>query len=309
MYRMVVQVSLIAAMVLTLGAGITHGAAQISPGNGHLVMGKLGENIQGYEEYQDEITGRIMVKIPEGSFLMGSSLGDSCERPVHETYLDEFLIDKHEVTNSAFCLFLNDRGNEREGGAAWLNIGSPFCLIEEKDGLFQPKTGFDLHPVVEVTWYGAAAYARWAGKRLPTEAEWEKAARGGLVQKHYPWGDEDPLGRVNYRGYHGEFMEKMPDFFDGRGPIPVGLVVVNGYGLCDMVSNVFEWCSDWYSPDYYAVSSRKNPKGPGDGELRVVRLGSWYSSPWGLRCSGRYYALPEDSNNSLGFRCAYSMVE
>jgi formylglycine-generating enzyme required for sulfatase activity len=309
MYKRVAQVTILAGLTLSLVAGFTPGTVGTCLANENSFLESLGSNAQGREEYRDVVTGEVMVKIPEGSFLMGSGSGDSYEWPVHEVYLDGFLIDKYEVTNTAFCAFLNDMGNQEEGGTVWLDTESAFCLIENRDGSYQPKEGFDLYPVVEVTWYGARAYARWAGKRLPTEAEWEKAVRGGLVQSDYPWGNDKPQGQVNYSGYGGELLEQMPDFYDGRGPLPVGSFIANGYGLYDMVSNVFEWCADWYSADYYRVSPTNNPQGPEDGQERVVRMGSWHSTAWGLRCSGRYYMPPQDSNNSLGFRCARSLSE
>jgi len=126
--------------------------------------------------------GKTMVLVPAGPFLMGSTDADpdaaDDEQPQHEVVLDAFYIDQTEVTNAEFCRFLNDKGNQEEGGVTWLELDSDYCLIERSGGQFVPKSGYADHPVIEVSWYGARAYARWAGKRLPTEAEWEKAARG-----------------------------------------------------------------------------------------------------------------------------------
>ena len=139
-----------------------------------------------------------MVRIPAGEFMMGSNDGDNDEKPIHKVYLDAYYIDIYEVTNAQFSRFLNEKGNQKEGGVTWLNIGIEYCLIEYKNGKYQPKSGYANHPVIEVSWYGARAYAEWIGKRLPTEAEWEKAARGGLVGKKYPWGDSIDSSKVNY---------------------------------------------------------------------------------------------------------------
>jgi len=234
-----------------------------------------------------------MVLIPAGEFLMGSTDGYPEEEPVHKVYLDDYYIDKYEVTNEEFCQFLNKEGNQVEDGDFWLNIYRRVCLIECINGKYQPEPGYENHPVVCVNWYGVRAYARWAGKRLPTEAEWEKAARGGLVVgKKYPWGDEDPDGS------QCNFADKKTSFFsalwwrskaadDGyRMTAPVGTYSPNGYGLYDMAGNVWEWVSDWYHNDddnYYACSSYKNPQGPGSGSWRVCRGGSWGSDAFRLR--------------------------
>lgn len=132
-----------------------------------------------------------MVFIPASEFLMGSN-SDYHKNSVHKVYLDAFYIDKHEVTNSQFCEFLNEEGNQEEDGETWLNIDDESSFIECKEGKYQPKSGYENHPVIMVAWYGASAYAKWADKRLSTEAEWEKAARGDLVGKRYSWGDESP---------------------------------------------------------------------------------------------------------------------
>jgi len=256
-----------------------------------------------------------MVKIPAGEFLMGSNevahfRGDD-EKPVHTVYLDEFYMDKCEVTNEQYARFLNAIGqNEDVAGHELLELDSVYCLIEKVGYTYRPKLGFENHPVIEVSWYGAAAYAQWAGKRLPTEAQWEKAARGGLVGKKYPWGDTLTHDDANYQRTGGR------DKWDGTAP--VRRFPPNGYSLYDMAGNVREWCADEYDSGYYSKSPKNNPTGPGTFVLfvdndftsvktgRVCRGGSWAIIPYNLRCAYRYWGFPTGSNFGLGFRCVVS---
>ncbi len=259
------------------------------------------------------IDAERMVLIPAGSFQMGDALGEggSGELPVHNVYTDAFYMDANEVTNAEYSVFLNDQGNQTEGGYTWLNIGRSNCLITKSGDQFVPKTGYEDHPVILVSWYGARAYAEWAGKRLPTEAEWEKAARGGLEGKRYPWGDEDPAagGRCYYGGYSGPLTSEMSNLYDGRGTLPVGSFEPNGYGLYDMAGNVEEWCSDWYDSAYYSKSPENNPTGPETGIFLILRGGHWLYSEYFLRCAqrGANVFQPESSMDSLGFRCVRSL--
>jgi len=235
-----------------------------------------------------------MVLIADGEFLMGSNYGDHNETPIHKVYLAAFYIDKYEVTNLQFSQFLNEKGNQEEGGVAWLDTSDEDCLIEYRNGKYQPKSGYENHPVIEVSWFGARAYAEWAGKRFPTEAEWEKAARGGLVGKKYPWGDNIDSSKANYDENVGQTT-------------PVGRYPPNNYGLYDMGGNVWEWVSDWYDEDYYSSSnSYRNPQGPNYGSERVIRGAGWSYDARYLRCASRSYVHPDNTSNHLGFRCAKS---
>ncbi len=213
-----------------------------------------------------------MVLIPAGSFLMGSEEGEADERPQHTVYLDAFYIDSAEVTCARYARFLAETGHPTHP-------------------LWNPEYDRPEDPVVGASWYDAAAFARWAGKRLPSEAEWEKAARGGVDGRQYPWGDAIDKARANYASF---------------GIIPVKSFEPYGYGLYDMAGNVGEWCEDWYSDSYYTMSPGKNPRGPQIGERKVVRGGAWYNNEDGLRTSNRYKNAPDAGNFNTGFRCVTS---
>lgn len=233
-----------------------------------------------------------MVLIPAGEFVMGSATGDANERPAHRVFVKDFFIDSFEVTNDKYAAFLNVAGNRMEGGEYYLFTDSRDSRIYEMKGTFVVEEGYGDHPVTMVTYPGAEAYAKWAGKRLPTEAEWEKAARGGLAGKQYPWGDEIGTLSANYG------RKRM-------GTTPVGLFVPNGFGLYDMAGNVAEMVSDYYDEHYYKVAPATDPKGPETGEVHVVRGGSWLSGANGVGVSVRGAgALPYISLPNVGFRCA-----
>jgi formylglycine-generating enzyme required for sulfatase activity len=224
-----------------------------------------------------EKDGSEMVLIPAGTFEMGDHFGDGegDEQPVHRVELDAFYMDVCEVTVGQFREFVNQSGYKYGGN--WANVAK-----------YSPGNDY---PMIYVTWSDATAYAKWVGKRLPTEAEWEYAARGGLAGKRYPWGDE--MTKAHYGSWNG-----------GRGTTKaVGSFGVNRYGLYDMAGNVWEWCQDWYSKDYYQNSAAKNPSGPNTGSRRVLRGGSWYDVAVVLRVASRGYSLPAYRNGLNGFRC------
>jgi formylglycine-generating enzyme required for sulfatase activity len=241
--------------------------------------------------------GMVMVYVPAGEFQMGNAEGYGDERPVHTVYLDGFWIDQTEVTNEQFAAFLNEEGNQEEGGVTWLNIDDEDCLIEQTGGEYGPKSGYAEHPVVQVGWYGAAAYCEWARARLPTEAEWEYAARGP-ESRMFPWGDEFDCALCNsWREGCDGYVRTAP-----VGSFPDG---ASWCGALDMVGNVWECVADWYDSDYYADSPSENPTGPSSGMFRVLRGGSWYL-PEHAAVSRAYRGndLPVSTYDYLGFRCA-----
>jgi len=258
--------------------------------------------------------GAEMVFVPGGEFIMGTDSKDMVDAPSHKIYVSSFYMDKYEVTNRQFARFLNDmKMPETKNGQrwAWVVLRSDLQTDERKDwwpteivydqrtGKYVPFPGYEEYPVISVSWYGADAYCRWAGKRLPTEAEWEFAARGGLERKEYPWGNEIPTGGV-------VFERKWTSNSDPPPTEPVGNWYPNGYGLYDMAGNVWEWVSDWYDPNYYKKSPKKDPKGPDVGVEKVLRGGSWFNSAYYLRVAFRNHSVPENTDDAIGFRCAMS---
>ena len=240
-----------------------------------------------------------MVLIPAGEFEMGSHTGKNNERPVHTVYLDAFYMDIYEVTNAQYKVFVDANPQWQKD-----NIPEEYhdgVYLRLWDGNTYPE-GKANHPVVYVSWYAAMAYAEWAGKRLPTEAEWEKAARGGLVGKPYPSGDTIDATRANFARHFGV-------------PIAVGQYPPNGYGLYDMAGNISEWCLDEYDPDFYATSRRENPFSDGTREAtikefkkvqekkRVLRGGCWSDNGLFLRVAYRDWGPQNYTSVFRGFRC------
>ena len=245
-----------------------------------------------------------MVLIPAGEFQMGSEDEDANgnERPVRTVHLDAFYMDKYEVTNAQYKVFV-------DANPQWQKFHDDGTYLGHWIGTHYPAGKAD-HPVVDVSWYAAMAYAAWAGKRLPTEAEWEYAARGGLAGKKYPWGNTLTPADANYDGSFGDTTA-------------VGQYAANGYGLYDMAGNVAEWCLDKYDVDFYLVSrQRQNPVSVSDGQslawllenfkhLRgapVVRGGSWDCFARNLRVTFRAKGNPSDSYYTIGFRCVRGTV-
>lgn len=285
-----------------IGAGVASGKSK-------RIVWHIGQDIPGFygtnvviEVVADDGIGPIiwekdgaeMVLIPAGSFEMGDNEGKPNEQPVHIVKLDAFYIDIHEVTVGRYTKFLAETRYRQPN---WNEIHK-----------YSPT---DDHPVIHVSWYDAMAYCEWVGKRLPTEAEWEYSARGGLVGKKYSWGNSAPTpDKANY-------------WNDGSddGTTIVGSYPANGYGLYDAVGNVYEWCLDAYDADYYSKSPKKNPLSSLNGTVdeltkkyknvgnagRVFRGGPWTlnsSTPFHLRVADRGYIYsPEQTNFGLGFRC------
>lgn len=230
-----------------------------------------------------------MIVISEGNFFRGSQDGNRDEMPRHQVTISSFAIDIHPVTNEQFVRFLEVMGGEKDSNHNDI-IRLRDSRIKRSAGKLSIESGYARHPVVGVTWYGAVAYARWIGKRLPTEAEWEIAARGGRENALYPTGDD---------------IEKSQANFFSSDTTAVMSYASNGYGLYDMSGNVYEWCHDWYGYNYYEVSIQEpeDPRGPLQGVYRVLRGGCWKSLKEDLRCSRRHRNNPGTVNGTYGFRC------
>jgi formylglycine-generating enzyme required for sulfatase activity len=256
-----------------------------------------------------------MVLINGGTFDMGTNDGMPNEGPAHKVQLNAFWIDQHEVTVSDFSKFVAatnfQTDAEKLGWSGVFNMSSHSWEVVQGADWRHPEgrqsQAEQDEPVCHVSWGDAASYAKWAGKRLPTEAEWEYAARGGLEGKTYPWGDDlRPGGKPAANWWQGRFPDENTgeDGFIGRAPVMS--FRPNGYGLFDVVGNVWEWCSDWYGEDYYLKTPSLEPTGPEIGEERVIRGGSWLCSEnycTNYRVAARSHAAPDSGLNNLGFRC------
>lgn len=230
-----------------------------------------------------------MVIIQGGEFSQGSSRSSRDESPRHVIQLSPFAIDVHPVTNEQYARFLEVMGGEKDGNNNDM-IRLKESRIRRNGGKIHVESGYSKHPVVGVTWYGAVAYAKWVGKRLPTEAEWEIAACGGLEEATYPTGSEIERSQANFFSSDTTAVMSYP---------------TNGYGLYDMAGNVYEWCHDWYDYNYYVTATQEpdNPKGPAQGVYRVLRGGCWKSLKEDMRCSHRHRNNPGTVNSTYGFRC------
>jgi sulfatase modifying factor 1 len=221
-----------------------------------------------------------LIQIPAAWFLMGSNSGQDCERPIHRVWVDAYQLAATQVTNAQYARFLVATGA----------APPPFWQDPNFNHAQQPAAG--------VSWHEAARYCEWLSTqtartyRLPTEAEWELAARGGLEQKLFPWGDDPP--------------QSLPDYAKRwqTGPEPVARYAPNAFGLYDIGDNVHEWCSDWYDPNYYAASPERNPRGPESGQRKASRGGSWRHHIKVARCSARSSIPPEFQYADYGFRVA-----
>lgn len=242
-----------------------------------------------------------MALVPAGDFIMGGSADravEECkkfisvcdrttfedEEPAHSVYLSDFYIDVYQVTNTQYAECVDEGVCELPGCTYYKDSES------------------GSYPVVCTSWYQAQAYCEWRGARLPTEAEWEKAARGGLEGMQYPWGDEMPVCDTG--------AENGAQFGFCEGYImPVGSYSPNGYGLYDMAGNVWEWVGDWYEAKFYHRSQAKDPPGPALGEMKVLRGGSWGLNAWSVRTPDRFWNSPDYRFLTIGFRCADSISD
>lgn len=250
--------------------------------------------------------GMVQMYVSAGTFLRGSSSGSSNETPQREITLDAFWIDQYEVNNNQYAQFLNERGDHLncEGEPCTSIDNNTYIYLQE--GVYKVKDNFADHPTIMVSWYGADAYCEWAGRRLPTEAEWEKAARG-TDGRSYPWGNEFDGHLHNFCDAQCEldWADKSVDdgypFTAPVGSYPAG---ASPYGVMDMFGNVWEWVNDWFNSDYYEFSPDQNPQGPGFGDYRVLRGGSWDNLGSVMRASDRSSGNPTDRYYNVGFRCA-----
>ncbi|MCK4933948.1 MAG: formylglycine-generating enzyme family protein, partial [Simkaniaceae bacterium] len=236
-----------------------------------------------------------MVIINGGEFHRGSDEGGRDERPRHIIRIQTYAMDTHPITNEQFVCFLEVMGGEKDSNNQDI-LKLRESRIKKQNGKFVIEAGYSKHPVIGITWYGAVAYAKWVGKRLPTEAEWEIAARGGIPEATYTTGNT---------------IDRAQSNFFSADTTPVKSYPANGYGLYDIAGNVYEWCQDWYDYNYYDTSKQEpdNPKGPIQGVYRVLRGGCWKSLKEDLRCSHRHRNNPGIVNRTYGFRCAADVEE
>jgi formylglycine-generating enzyme len=224
------------------------------------------------------VTESLLIEIAAGWFSMGSGAGQDMEAPVHRVWVDGFRMAATQVTVGEYARFLDATGSKPPPYWGDTNFAHP------------------QQPVVAVSWFDAVAYCAWLSAtigshyRLPTEAEWERAARGGAEGMAFPWGNDPPASRA---GYQDRWK---------TGPEPVGQSEPNAYGLFEMCENVHEWCSDWFSAGYYSVSPERNPPGPEEGSRKASRGGSWRHHIKISRCSGRSSIPPEFQYADYGFR-------
>jgi len=266
------------------------------------------------QKWISPVDGMTLVCVPAGEFIMGNDLTTAWqldESPAHQVYLDDYWIDRNEVTNQQFANYLNtnfpvnldlriDQGNIVQGS----EILYKFLVQSEnwmdqisfENGTFKPLGGAEDLPVAFVTWYGAQAYCEWAGRALPTEAQWEKAARG-MDERQYPWGNEWDSNKTN---------SVMNDPFPQTSPIGSFPNGISPYGAFDMSGNLWEWVADFYDPNFYQYSPLRNPTGPIASYEKVLRGGSWEDSvPFTLRITDRYNRPAGSSLQDYGFRCVY----
>ena len=227
---------------------------------------------------QEQLNPKLMKEITSGNFLMGDDEGPRDEVPQREVLLNTYSIDKYPVTNQEYKMFVDVTGHRRPPN--WTS------------GTYQLESAN--HPVTNISWEDAVAYAEWIGKRLPTEAEWEKASRGTMGQT-YPWGDAFRKDNVNSNMDYGG-TTPIDQFMGGESP----------YEVVDLCGNVQEWCEDWYYDDYYKTAPADNPTGPTGGQYRCARGGFYAENRIGVRCASRHYSPPSTMQDHIGFRCAKS---
>jgi len=267
---------------------------------------------------QTSKTNPGMVLIPDGSFMMGDANGQDMEKPVHVVEVDAFYMDTHEVTIGEYRKYVDATNYVTDaekkdgcyiwGGEEWVKTEGINWRFDEFGKTHKAEK--DNYPVTHLSWNDANAYAQWAGKRLPTEAEWEYAARGGAKGYKYAWGN-DPLGAEAVANVSDENLIKVvtswpytKGYDDGYiFASPVGSFAPNSFGLYDMAGNAWEWCADYFDENYYSRSPIKNPRNDDPSERRVLRGNSWDGRPGLMRCSRRTSDIQSNSYVETGFRC------
>ena len=315
------------------------GVSNVGCGSSGSTSGKVGKDLAEGITYANSGSVDGMVRLEEGSFLMGTEDDDSWmedgEGPVREVSLIDFYLDSKAVTNAQFAEFSEETGYLTEAECfGWSYVFATMLPRSKQRKLKSSHTVMGLqwwyavngctwrkpegsgsnlkrrmdHPVIHVSWNDAIAFCHWAGKRLPTEAEWEYAARGGLVSKRYPWGDElTPRGKHRCNIWQGSFPGENTGRDGFKGTAPVDAYTANGYGLFNMSGNVWEWCSDWFSPYWHLRGTKKNRGGPDLGDGKVMKGGSYlchlsYCNRY--RVAARTSHTPDSSTGNCGFRCA-----
>lgn len=243
-------------------------------------------------EFVADKDGAPMIVVPAGSFPMGVPDGDRDggrdEYPRHEVFVDTFAIDKYEVTNSRYLAFVRSTGHRVPQ-----HPKDPARTLWNGDSISDSLVD---RPVINVDWHDAAAYCKWVGKRLPSEAEWEKAAKG-TSDRRFPWGNVEPTAKhlnYNQRWIGEKTLMPVGSYEAGKSP----------FGVYDMAGNVWEWVNDWYDAQYYEKSPQKNPQGPDAGVKKVIRGAGWQNETPTIRIFTRVESDPTVRNESTGFRCA-----
>ncbi len=247
------------------------------------------------------------VFVKGGTFTMGSPEGEghSDEHPQHQVTLSNFYISKYEVTNAEYAEFLNAKGNQSEGevGNTWLDINDSDCQIEQVNGVFKAKVGKENYPVIEVTWYGARAYAKWVGGHLPSEEEWEYAARGGNQSKGYKYSGSNNIDDVAWYSENSQNAENS--ISSGKGTHKVGTKHPNELGIYDMSGNVWEWCNDDWHESYANALTAGSSWSDSSFAYRVLRGGSWNFNSDVCRVAFRDYSYLDYGHNNFGFRVVF----
>ncbi|MGE8205344.1 formylglycine-generating enzyme family protein [Heyndrickxia sp. NPDC080065] len=289
------------------------------------------------QDYEED-----MVRIEGGEFLMGTEDKEGFpadgEGPIRKVIVKTFLIDRFAVTNQLFSEFVSatnyktdaekygwsfvfyqllsketaKKVNQVPVGTPWWRVveGAYWLHPEGPDSFIDDRMN---HPAVHISWNDAMAFCKWAGKRLPTETEWEYAARGGLIQKKYPWGNDlNPEGKHYCNIWQGKFPIENSLADEYLATAPVDAFYPNGYGLYNMSGNVWEWCSDWFSPTFHINAPTDNPQGPPNGETKSMRGGSYlchvsYCNRY--RLAARTSNTPDSSSGNLGFRCVKDIID